>query len=145
MSGCASKAASTISGIPGGDVEDVHISNVQFFVNGGGTKEQSDIRPPEKENAYPEPTMFGALPSYGFYIRHAKGITFSDIKIRTTQKDYRPAFALDDVKDVAFRFLDIQKLENIPLFQLKKTQDFFLFQSPPYPDKKISKPIDEQF
>jgi polygalacturonase len=141
----ASRAASTISGIPGSDIEDVNISNVQFFVEGGGTKEQSNIQPPEKENAYPEPTMFGILPSYGFYIRHAKGITFSDIKIRTTKKDYRPAFALDDVKDVVFRFLDIQKNENIPLFQLKKTEQFSLFQSAPYTDKKINNATDEQF
>ena len=141
----SSRAASTISGIPGNDIEDVNISHVQFFVEGGGTKEQSTIKPPEKENAYPEPTMFGTLPSYGFYIRHAKGITFSDIKIRTAQKDYRPAIALDDVKDVVFRFLDIPKIENTPLFQLKKTDGFSLFQSPPYADKKIDQAINEQF
>jgi polygalacturonase len=141
----ASRAASTISGIPGSDIEDVNISNLQFFVEGGGTKEQSDIEPAEKENAYPEPTMFGTLPSYGFYIRHAKGIMFSDIKIRTTQKDYRPAFALNDVNDVVFRFLNIEKVENMPLFQLKKTLNFSLFQSPPYTDKKISSTLNEQF
>jgi polygalacturonase len=141
----SSRAASTISGIPGNDIEDIHISNMQFFVEGGGTKEQSTIQPPEKENAYPEPTMFGTLPSYGFYIRHAKGITFSDIKIRTAQKDYRPAIALDDVKDVKFRFLDIPKIENRPLFQLKKTDRFSLFQSPPYANKKIDHAMNEQF
>jgi polygalacturonase len=140
-----SKAASAITGIPGSDIEDVNISNMQFYVKGGGTKVQSNIHPPEKENAYPEPTMFGTLPSYGFFIRHAKGITLSDIKIRTSQADYRPAFVLDDVSNAIFRFLDIPKVENVPLFHLKQVHHFSIFQSPPFTDKQIDQAINEQF
>lgn len=133
----ASRAASAIAGIPGHPIEDVQISNLQIFVQGGGTKEQAAITPPEKENAYPEPTMFGTLPAYGFYIRHAKDITLSNIKIRCEQPDERPAVATDDVQNIHLRFMDFLKSKNQPLYQLKNTDNFNLFQSSPVSDQKI--------
>ena len=30
-------------------------------------------------NAYPENTTFGVLPAYGFYLRHVRGITLSNV------------------------------------------------------------------
>jgi len=48
--------------------------------------------------AYPEFSMFKELPAWGFYIRHAKGITLENISISCAKKDYRPAVVLDDVK-----------------------------------------------
>lgn len=134
-----SRAASTISGIPGHAIEDVHISDVQFFVKGGGSEEQARIVPPEREDAYPEPTMFGILPAYGFYIRHAKGIVLSDIKIRCEQPDERPAVVLNDVQNIDLRFMDLQKVTHIPLYHLQDVGDFHLFQSPPLPDQKTNR------
>ncbi|HEX5553016.1 MAG TPA: glycoside hydrolase family 28 protein [Chitinophagaceae bacterium] len=141
----ASRAASTISGIPGHDIQDVNISHVQFFVQGGGTPEQAGITPPENEKGYPEPTMFGTLPSYGFYIRHAKGITLSDIKIRTEKPDGRPAVFLDDVGQATLRFMNLIKRHDTPLYHLKNTENFTLFQSPPLPDKKITHADNQTF
>ncbi|MGH2643470.1 MAG: rhamnogalacturonidase, partial [Chitinophagaceae bacterium] len=140
----ASRAASAITGIPGHNIEDIHISNVQFFVKGGGTKEQAFITPPEKENGYPEPTMFGTLPSYGFYIRHANGITMSNIKIRCQQPDERPAIATDDVQNITLRFMDFPKVNGTPLYKLKNTDNFSLFQSPPVSDEKIDHVTDKE-
>lgn len=134
----ASRAASAISGIPGHPIEDVQINNLQIFVQGGGTKEQAAITPPEKENAYPEPTMFGTLPAYGFYIRHAKDITLSNIKIRCEQPDERPAVALADVQNIHLRFMDFLKNDDQSLYHLKSTDNFSLFQSTPVPDQKIN-------
>ena len=59
-----------LSGIPGHPIEDVTISNIYIQHRGGGTKEQAALTPPEKEAAYPDPAMFGAMPSQGFFIRH---------------------------------------------------------------------------
>lgn len=141
----ASRAASTISGIPGHNIEDVHISNVQFFVKGGGSEEQAKIVPPEREDAYPEPTMFGPLPAYGFYIRHAKDIVLSNIKIRYEQSDARPAVVLNDVKNIDLRFMDLPKVTDIPLYHLQNVSDFSLFQSPPLPDQKIDQVENKEF
>jgi hypothetical protein len=61
------KYSSIISGIPGHSIEDLRLSNIRVYSKGGGTKEQAALDPPEKEDTYPEPTMFGDLPAYGFF------------------------------------------------------------------------------
>jgi polygalacturonase len=53
---------SVISGIPGHQIEDVKISNIQILHRGGGTKEDAAYQPPEYEESYPEPNMFAAGP-----------------------------------------------------------------------------------
>src|SRR5437773_1754232 len=60
------KYASIISGIPGHPIEDIRLSNIRVYSRGGGTKEQAALNPAEEEEKYPEPTMFGELPAYGF-------------------------------------------------------------------------------
>ncbi|MEJ2009530.1 MAG: glycoside hydrolase family 28 protein, partial [Acidobacteriota bacterium] len=69
---------SILSGIPGHEVEDVRLSNIIVLSEGGGTSQDVAIKPPERENAYPEPTMFGPMPAYGFFVRHVKGFQVSD-------------------------------------------------------------------
>ncbi len=49
---------SVISGIPGHQIEDVKIGNIQILHQGGGTKEDAAYDPPEYEDKYPEPNMF---------------------------------------------------------------------------------------
>ncbi|MGH9648313.1 MAG: rhamnogalacturonidase, partial [Bryobacteraceae bacterium] len=71
-SNSASRISSIISGIPGHPIEDVKLSNIYVQHRGGGTRETAALQPPENEAAYPEPTMFGATPSQGCFIRHAK-------------------------------------------------------------------------
>lgn len=141
----ASRAGSTISGIPGHPIRDVQINNLQFFVDGGGTLQQASITPPEKEDGYPEPTMFGTLPSYGFYIRHTDGITVSNVKIRCEKTDQRPAIALDDVSNARFRFMDLDKVAGVPLYQLKQVKEFAVFQSAPTPDVRAADKADGSY
>src|SRR5438067_3167341 len=78
---------SVISGIPGHPIENVKISNVYIQHQGGGAHETAALRPVEKENAYPEPNMFGNMPSHGFYVRHVKGIELSNVEIETLKPD----------------------------------------------------------
>lgn len=52
------RLGSVISGIPGHEIEDVKISNVQVLHQGGGTREDAAFQPPENEESYPEPSMF---------------------------------------------------------------------------------------
>jgi polygalacturonase len=96
---------SSICGIPGHLVENVTIEDVKITINGGfpvATPDDSLLDVPEKSNKYPENRMFGTLPAYGFYIRHAKGVRLQNIGITTTQYDGRPAFVLEDVHDARF-------------------------------------------
>src|SRR5947209_15542359 len=66
-----SKYASIISGIPGHSIEDVRFNNIRIYYQGGGTKEQAALEPPEKEDTYPEPTMFGDRKSTRLNSSHA--------------------------------------------------------------------------
>ena len=51
----------------------------------------------EKEKAYPEATMFGNLPAYGMYIRHADNISMSNVEFHLYSMDKRPPLHIDDI------------------------------------------------
>jgi polygalacturonase len=98
-----------ISGLPGHAIEDVKLSNIRIVYKGGGTVEQAQLTPPESEKLYPEPWMFGIIPSSAFYIRHAKNIEISDVDISFMQPDFRPSIQLDDVKGSIFNHVRINQ------------------------------------
>jgi polygalacturonase len=125
---------SIISGVPGHDVEDIELSNIRLVYRGGLTLEQTAKQPadlvnsfffrasggvpprepyatPEREKEYPEPSMFGIMPAYGFFVRHAKGIELHDVGVSYTTEDRRPAFVLDSVSGFTF---DACKAQRAP-------------------------------
>lgn len=90
-----------IAGIPGHPVEGIVLENIHVTYPGGGTLEEArraDI--PEREKAYPDHDMFGVLPAYGFYARHARGITLHNVRFELQRPDMRPAVVCEDVEDV---------------------------------------------
>ena len=133
------KYASIISGIPGHSIEDVQLSNIRIYSKGGGTKEQAAREPPEKEDTYPEPTMFGELPAYGFFIRHVKGLAMRDVEVSYLKEDVRPPFWLNDVIGVDFQHIKAQRSEGVPMFVLKNVADFNTHQCWPLPDTRLDR------
>ncbi|MEQ1762586.1 MAG: glycoside hydrolase family 28 protein [Pyrinomonadaceae bacterium] len=133
------KYASIISGTPGNDIEDVRLSNIRIYYKGGGTLEQAALIPPEKEEDYPEPVMFGEMPSYGFFIRHVKGITMTDVEVSFMTDDLRPPFMLSDVKGVDMHRVKTQRPKSGKTFILKDVSDFNTSQVWLVPDTKIDK------
>jgi polygalacturonase len=107
----AGRTGCSITGLPGHPVEDVRISQFVCEQVGGGTSEDADREVEEKAADYPEATMFGVLPAYGFYIRHAANISFDGAQLRTASADARPAFRLEDVEDGIFRGMQLPGLE----------------------------------
>lgn len=92
---------STITGQPGHNIKNVSLSNIRMVVQGGGLKEDADICVPEDPKSYPESTRFGLrLPSYGFYCRHCEGITFQNVNASWIEKEERPEFVFEDVKNL---------------------------------------------
>ncbi|MFA7173548.1 MAG: glycosyl hydrolase family 28 protein [Kiritimatiellia bacterium] len=85
----------SVSGIPGHPVERVNLRDISISFAGGGTAEDAARMLPEKEKAYPSGMMFGTLPSYGFYVRHAAGIGLHNLDLRTMRPDVRPAIVID--------------------------------------------------
>ena len=128
---------SIISGVPGHDVEDVTLSGIRLLYRGGMTLDQTAKQPadlvnsffyratggvpprqpyetPEREKEYPEPSMFGIMPAYGFFIRHAKGIELNDVHVSTMKQDARPAFVLDGVEGIALENCKAAKVNGVP-------------------------------
>ncbi|HEV3039260.1 MAG TPA: glycoside hydrolase family 28 protein [Candidatus Angelobacter sp.] len=139
-SNSASSLGAIISGIPGHEIEDVRLSDIYIQHQGGGSKDDAQVQPPEFENKYPEPNMFGnVIPSHGFFIRHAKNIQLSNIEIVSAKEDLRPAFVLQEVKGADFFRVRAQHVRETPVFSLKNVADFSLAQSRPLADVVLEK------
>jgi polygalacturonase len=136
---------SIISGIPGHPIEDVRLDNIKILYQGGGTKEQAALDPPEKEKTYPEPAMFGETPAYGFLVRHVKGIQFSNMEIGTIKDDQRPAFWMNDVKDAEFTHVKAGHAADVPTFQVKDVEGLFLDHFRGLPDGEKEKVEEGKF
>ncbi len=102
-----SQIGCSITGLPGHAIENVTLSNIQLGFEGGGTKEDASRQIPEKPTSYPESTMFGTLPAYGFFCRHVKGLTFHNLQLRTSAPDYRHAIVFDDVNEAVIDSPDV--------------------------------------
>ena len=96
------RVSSVLSGIPGFPIEDVKLSNIYIETVGGATAEAAQVQPPEYENKYPEPGMFGAMPASGFFMRHMRNVEMSHVEIANTTPDARPPFYLTDVERADF-------------------------------------------
>src|SRR6266511_1873921 len=131
------KYASIISGIPEHPIEDVTLSNIRIYYQGGGTREQAALDPPEKEKDYPEPVMVGEVPAYAFFIRHVNGIEISNVEVSYMKEDMRPPFVLSDVQGAEFFRLKAQHAANVPTFTLSDVANFSVQQSPSVPNKRI--------
>lgn len=104
----------SIAGIPGHPVQNVTLENIEIIYPGGGNKAYAyapisrlDLIP-EQKHLYPEFSMFGELPAWGLYVRHAEGITLRDFRVRIRKPDYRPAFVFDDVKGLKLEEIEIK-------------------------------------
>ena len=96
------KACSILSGIPGASIEDVKLSDIYIENVGGATPEAAYAQPPEFEDKYPEPSMFGPMPASGFFLRHVRNVEMSHVEIANATPDARPAFYLSDVERADF-------------------------------------------
>lgn len=90
-----------ISGTPGHPVEDVLLEHIEISFPGGGTTEEAQITVPEDEARYPEQFFFGTLPAWGAYVRHARGICFRNVRLRTRAPDQRKKIVREDVEGFA--------------------------------------------
>ena len=131
--------ASIISGIPGHDIEDVMLNNIRLYYKGGGTREQAALNPPEKENDYPEPSMFGDIPAYGFFIRHVRGLEMNAVSLAYLKEDARAPFIINDGKAVELRNVKAARAGGVPAFILKDIENFSIHDSYPLEDLRLPK------
>ncbi len=100
----------SIVGLPDHKIQNVRLKNIEIVYPGAGNPlyAKRGLTPayldsiPEMRKAYPEFSQFKELPAWGFYIRHAEGIEFDNVKLTARKKDYRPAIVMDDVTGATF-------------------------------------------
>ena len=95
--GVAPEQGIFIAGLPQHPVTDVRLAGIQLYSRGGGTAADAGRSVPEMVRDYPEPMLFGPLPAWGIYVRHAARVQLSDITLSLLAADARPAIELDDV------------------------------------------------
>jgi hypothetical protein len=91
----------SVTGLPGHPVENVSISNVKLTTRRAHRREEAELNAREVEERprdYPEYSMFGPLPAYGFFCRHVRDLSFRNVDFRFEQEDYRSALVFDDVE-----------------------------------------------
>ena len=91
---------SSVTGLPGFEVEDVTLSNIRIDSDEAGRSQWTERQIPEVPKAYPEARMFGRLPAYGLFCRHAKGLRLSHLHFRAAAGEARPALWCEDVQDL---------------------------------------------
>ena len=117
------------------------LENISITFNGGAKKEinyfpvDSLHLITEAEKDYPEFSMFGELPAWGFYVRHVEGLEMKNIKLNIKEDDYRAAMIFDDVRKLKLVDLKIPS-SKIPVIVLNQVSDHSL--------QKLSLPVDQK-
>jgi polygalacturonase len=115
----------SITGLPDNPVENVTLENISISYEGGGSKKVAQFgldslsKVPENAGDYPEFSMFGELPCWGLYMRHATGIKLKNVKLQYKKEDFRPAIVVDDVKQLQMQGVHIPVAQSAPVIVLK--------------------------
>ena len=116
----------SITGLPGHPVENVLLENIKITYEGGGNKATAYFPLDslnyitENEAGYPEFSMFGELPVWGLYVRHAKGLTLKNIQLSYQKEDFRSACAFNDVDKLNINKMEIPRAKTLPVMVFKK-------------------------
>lgn len=103
----------SITGLADYPLENLMLRNLNLEFEGGITEAKPAKTVPEKADAYPVGTMFGAtLPAYGFFVRNVRNCTFDRVQLRFAKPDHRPALAFESVKDLEINGLKAQGTEE---------------------------------
>lgn len=119
-----------IAGLPGHLVRDVTLEGINVVYEGGYDTSIPTISPdslptiPEKVPDYPEFSMFGELPAWGMFVRHAQNITFKNVSFSYQKPDLRPAMVFYDVDGLKLDQVAIPQAKTLPAVVLKDVTSF---------------------
>jgi hypothetical protein len=116
-----------ISGIPGHFIENVTLDNIRILYKGGGFREDSERIIPELSGEYPKPRMFGKLPAYGLFVRHARNVKIRNSHFSYVLPDHRSVLYFNDVNELHIDGLTAESCdEAAPFIWLKETGNVFI-------------------
>jgi hypothetical protein len=128
----ADRIGCSITGLPGYPAKNISLEDIRVTFAGGSQRSRNGQLVSEHASKYPEYSMFGSLPAYGFYCRHVEDLRFAKIELDFQKPDARPSLVCDDVaglqlshwigqglteKARPFRLLDVNdaQLDNVSL------------------------------
>lgn len=105
VTGCDSRYALLMVGLPESPIENVTLKNVSISYRNGLTLE--DVHNQNGSNSfffrpgakYPEPSAHGIQPAWGLSLQHVRNVVFDNVNIEMTAPDEREKIYLKDVKD----------------------------------------------
>jgi len=122
----------SITGLPNHPIEGITLENIKLSFKGGAKNDVDPLSVKEEREHYPESTMFGKLPVYGFFIRHAKNISLINIEMVLETNDDRPVILADDVHDFQVSGLNAQTGMNTPAYlHLNNSSEVWIKDSEP--------------
>lgn len=140
---CTTLITGSITGLPGHPVRNVMLKNVSITYGGIGESPKPDHillkdlrKVPECAANYPESKMFGVLPAWGLYCRHAENIIFENVVLKVSGKDYRRAAVFDDIRRLRLDRFQVQTAGKEPAMVLHDVRDAVITGSKgPFPDQ----------
>lgn len=118
-----------ITGIKGHNIENITLEDIEIVYPGRASKSMAYVplsrldQVDDQVGEYPEFSMFGELPSWGFYVRHVEGIVMRNITLRLKDSDFRPALIFDDVSDIKLEALSVPDMQRKEQVILKDTEN----------------------
>ena len=120
---------SSITGVPGAMIENISLHNIQLVnkgdVRAGGYLPSAD-KVKEDEKGYPQPTVWKNLPSSGFFIRHVKNITLSDINLSSSSPDPRIPLIGVDIERLDIDGFHTGKPGSSKIFELTGVKEYHI-------------------
>ena len=117
----------SITGVPGMPIEDVVIANSSFRMSEHGSAAWTHSEISEYAERYPEARMFGRLPAFGVYIRHAREIRIKNTEFTAILPEERSSIVCDDVHDLELCGLTTSAPSSTEaVFGLRNTSDAFI-------------------
>jgi len=115
---------SSIVGLADRPVENVMLRNLTITYGGGARRDRAEVPlarldlVPEKRSNYPEFSMFGELPAWGFYLRHVEGVRLENVTLRLNAPDFRSAIVADRVQGLVLQGVKIKSAGENPVLVL---------------------------
>ena len=126
--GVSANSGIQIFGLPEQPIEGLRLENIRLVCRGGGTEAQAGKIPPELDADYPEPR--GAMPGYGVFARHVRGLELSNINLSVEKEDKRPAIVCSDVDGLELDNLKAQIAQDVAPAKLDGVKNLVIRNSP---------------
>lgn len=118
------EAGNAITGIPGQAVENILLRDIHLEFTGGGAADWAQRTVPENVKGYPGVNTLGPHhPAYGFFLRHARNVTFENVRLTWAADDHRPALHCDAVDGLHVARLEARVLPGIEPVRLVRTRN----------------------